>query len=173
MAALEQPKEKTLYISVDSARAFPLDALQKFMERGGIVSVAFGNHKQGNLEASLIIDSLPGATRLTPTQVSDWNKQLRYTRSRQALTEALKQVKAENERYSFSRLELQATIQGTDTHSELDRSTDGITPSNLSKSDISNLHDLQETVRLKQAQAQQRLLDEQKPHPDTDWEIGD
>lgn len=173
VAALEQPKEKTLYISVDSAKAFPIHALQKFMERGGIVSVAFGADKKGNLEASLIIESLPGATRLTPTQGSDWNKQLRYTRSRQALTEALKQVKAENERYSFSRQGQIASIQGIDTHRELDRSTDEITPSNLSTSKYSNLHDLEETVRLKQAQAQQQSLEKEQPHADTDWEIGD
>lgn len=77
LAALEQPKEKTIYISIDRAEAVPQEALQKFVAEGGRVEMAFDASEQGNLMADRIRQNLQG-TRVKPTHGEDWNKHLLY-----------------------------------------------------------------------------------------------
>jgi hypothetical protein len=67
----------TVYLSVDGAGQSPTDQLQRILQRGGQVVVAFDNDRAGEYMAWKIAEKVPGVTRVRPQQGKDWNDVLR------------------------------------------------------------------------------------------------
>lgn len=65
------PRERTMYLAVDSPKYLPLE----FLKTIKTIGVAFNNDSQGNEAAHAVIKRLPQAKRITPN-TRDWNQEL-------------------------------------------------------------------------------------------------
>lgn len=73
------PRERTMYLAVDSPKCLPLEFLRTIKTIG----VAFNNDSPGNEAARAVIERLPQAKRITPNNL-DWNQELlAYSRQEQ------------------------------------------------------------------------------------------
>ncbi|MCG8366677.1 MAG: strawberry notch C-terminal domain-containing protein [Pseudanabaenales cyanobacterium] len=72
----QQSNQATIFLSTDGSGGVPTEELQKVLNRGGQVIVAFDADMAGEMAAWRVAEQLPGVRRVTPAVGKDWNERL-------------------------------------------------------------------------------------------------